>query len=67
MDVTRKLIKWCDTKFNEALHEEDDRRANAKAFASGAVEGLMDAAVMLYVPLLITCYYYYYKCKSARK
>lgn len=61
MGVTRKLIKWCDSKFNEALHEEDDRRANAKAFASGAVEGVVDAAVILYVPLLITCYRYMYK------
>lgn len=65
MNVTRKLIEWCDTKFNEALHEEDDCRANAKAFASGAIEGLMDAAVVMYLPLLVGCYYY--KCKSARK
>lgn len=65
MDVTRRLIKWCDTKFSEALHEEDDRRANAKAFASGAVEGFMNVAVVLYLPLLVTCYYY--KCKSAKK
>lgn len=64
MSVTRKLINWCDTKFDEALHEENDRKANAKAFASGAVEGFMDAAIVLYVPVVIMCHYYMNKTKK---
>ena len=56
MGVTRNLIDWCDKKFDEALHEEDERKSSAKAFASGAVEGFMDAAILLYVPVLIACY-----------
>lgn len=64
MGITRGLIEWCDKAFNEALQEEDDRKAGKKAFASGAVEGFMDAAVMLYVPLLITCYVYKHKLEK---
>ena len=65
MNVTRALINWCDTKFKEAVHEKDGRKADAKAFASGAVEGFMDAAIIMYVPVLIACYYY--KNKAAGK
>ena len=56
MGIARSLINWCDTKFNEALHEEDDRKAARKAVASGAVEGFMDAAVLMYIPVVIACY-----------
>lgn len=65
MNVTRKLINWCDTKFKDALHEEDTHKADAKAFASGAVEGFMDAAIVMYIPVLIACFYY--KNKSVGK
>lgn len=58
MGVTRAMINWCDRKFGESLHEEDDRKANTKAFVSGAVEGFMDAAIVMYVPVLIACYVY---------
>lgn len=61
MDITRALINWCDTKFKEALHEEDDRKGNAKACISGAVEGYMDAAIVMYVPVLIACCYWKHK------
>lgn len=61
--LTRKLIDWCDTKFDEALHEEDDRKAAIKAFVSGAVEGFVDGAVLMYVPLVICCYI----CKGKSK
>lgn len=56
MGVTRKLINWCDKTFNEALCEEDERKSYGKAFASGCVEGFMDAAVVMYIPVLIACY-----------
>lgn len=64
MGVARSLINWCDTKFNEALHEEDDRKAGKKAFASGAVEGFVDAAIVMYVPVLIACYVWHYKANK---
>ena len=65
MGVVRGLINWCDNKFNEALHEEDDRKAAGKASASGFVEGFMDAAVVMYIPVLIACIVY--KNKAEKK
>jgi hypothetical protein len=62
--LTRTLIDWCDTKFEEALHEEDDRKATRKAILSGAVEGFMDAAILMYVPVVISCYVYKAKLKK---
>lgn len=56
MGITRKLLNWCDTKFVEAILEEDDRKRAAKAFAGGAVEGFIDAAIVMYVPVLVACY-----------
>ena len=64
LNVTRKLIDWCDTKFEEALHEEDDRKAARKACLSGAVEGFVDGAGLMYVPLVIGCYVYKAKLKK---
>lgn len=55
--VTRKLIDWCDTKFEEAVRDNSGR----KAFMSGAIEGAMDAAVIMYVPLVIGCYIWRHK------
>lgn len=55
MGVTRMLIDWCDTKFEEALDENDGRKAGKKAFASGFVEGFMDAAIVMYIPVVIAC------------
>lgn len=65
LNVTRKLIDWCDTKFEEALNEEDDRKAYKKAIVSGAVEGFVDAAVLMFVPLVISGYVY--KAKLNKK
>ncbi len=64
LNVTRKLIGWCDTKFDEALHEEDNRKGARKAFVSGAVEGFMDTAILMYVPLVISGYIYKAKLKK---
>ena len=65
MGVTRALINWCDTKFDEALREENDRKADTKAFVSGAVEGFADAAILMYIPVLVACYVY--KAKLDKK
>lgn len=56
MGVMRNIIEWCDKKMDDAYDETNERKAGAKAFASGFVEGACDAAVILYVPVLIACY-----------
>lgn len=65
MGVTRQLIKWCDNTFEDSLHENDERKSMRKATASGFVEGLVDGAVVMYIPVLIACYVY--KAKAEKK
>ena len=65
MGVTRKIINWCDNKFNEATNEPNEAKAYKKAFVSGAVEGFMDAAVVLYIPVVVACYIW--KAKAEKK
>lgn len=52
MGVTRKVINWCDRKYAEAVQEDSGR----KAFVSGVVEGFIDAAIVLYIPVCIVNY-----------
>lgn len=56
MGVTRKLLNWCDKTFEDAINEKDFREAGRKSFASGFVEGFMDAAIVMYIPVTIACY-----------
>lgn len=59
--ITRAMINWCNTKFKESLHEEDERKATKKIAAGAFVEGYMDAAVVMYIPVLIACYVWKHK------
>ena len=65
MGITRKLIEWCDNTFEDALHEEDDRKACKKAIVSGCVEGFADAAILMYIPVVIACYVW--QAKATKK
>ena len=58
MGIMRSIVEWCDKKMDDALEENDERLACRKAFASGAVEGFCDVAIILYVPVVIACYVY---------
>ncbi len=55
MNLMRNIIEWCDKKMEEACQEPNQLKGNAKAFACGCVEGFCDGALLMYVPLLITC------------
>ena len=63
--VMRGIIEWCDKKMEEAFDEENERKAFGKAAASGAVEGFCDAAILMYVPVVIACWVY--QAKLAKK
>ena len=65
MGIMRGVIEWCDNKMEEAFEEENERKAYGKAAASGAVEGFCDAAIIMYVPVLIACWVY--QTKLAKK
>lgn len=62
--IMRKIIEWCDEKFEESLEELDDRKSMKKAALSGFVEGLGDGAIIMYVPLVIACFIYQAKLKD---
>lgn len=47
MGIARKMLEMSDRKYKEACNENKA----SKAFMSGAIEGFMDAAIVLYVPL----------------
>ena len=65
MGIMRGIIEWCDNKMEEAFEEDNERKAYGKAAASGAVEGFCDAAIIMYVPVLIACWVY--QAKLAKK
>lgn len=56
MGIMRSIINWCDNKMEDAHTELNNRKAYGKAFASGFVEGACDAAVVMYIPVVIACY-----------
>ena len=56
MRVAKTLVNWCDKTYEEALVEPNPRKSGVKAFASGAVEGFIDAAIVMYIPVLIMAY-----------
>jgi hypothetical protein len=60
----RDIVKWCDKKMEEAFDEKDERKAYEKAIASGAVEGFCNAAIIMYVPVLVACYVWKHKASK---
>lgn len=64
MGITRGIIDWIDKKFAEAIDEDDERKGMQKAALSGAVEGYLDAAVLMYPVVVLACYVYQSKLKK---
>ena len=56
MRVAKTLVNWCDKTYEEAVNEPNPRKSGVKAFASGAVEGFIDAAIVMYIPVVIMAY-----------
>lgn len=54
MGITKAILRWTEELFDDAVYEDN----SLKAFLSGAVEGLVDNAVVWYIPLLIACCVY---------
>lgn len=48
--ITRKVLNWTDKKFDAI--DENTKHPYLKAFGLGAVEGVIDGAVLMY-PVLI--------------
>lgn len=60
MGIMRKIIDWCDDSLEQATTEDKP----GKAIASGFVEGFCDAAIVMYIPVVIACYIYQAKLKD---
>ena len=43
--MLRKIVKWCDDTMEKA-YEDESKFAYVKAMGVGAVEGLVDAAII---------------------
>lgn len=45
--MVKEILKWRDKKFDELVEKDDEKIDCAKAFGLGAVEGIIDAAVVV--------------------
>lgn len=59
MSVVKRLLDWNQKKFDE-IDVENDKHWQAKSFASGAIEGFVDASVVLF-PVMVAATYYWRK------
>lgn len=44
--MVRNTFEWLDKKFDEALNDDNKKRAKAKARRLGIIEGLLNAMVI---------------------
>lgn len=58
--LTKKLLDWKEDRFDE-IDVINDKHPYLKAFGCGAIEGCIDAAVVMYIPVLIAAYYWKHK------
>ena len=53
--LVKKILDWTEEETTN-LDPENDSKAYLKAFGLGAIEGLIEGAVLMYVPVLIAAY-----------
>lgn len=58
MSISRELLKIGDKLMEDTITEEDSKKRYLKAFTAGALEGVMDAAIVCYPILLAGCCYW---------
>ena len=61
--LIKRLLDWNEEKFEEL----DGRKPKdvVKAFGSGMIDGFVDSAVVLFIPVLVSAYYW--KNKAEKK
>lgn len=62
LSLVKKLLDWNEEKFNEI--DENTKHRYLKSFGSGALDGAVDMAVIMYVPVLIAAYYWKHKANK---
>lgn len=58
--LASRILDWSNDKFDE-IDVSKDKHPYLKAFGCGAIEGFIDAAVVMYIPVLIAAYYWKHK------
>lgn len=58
--LVRKVLDWTDDKFDE-IDVTNDKHPYLKAFGCGAIEGLIDGAVVWFPIALGAAYYWKHK------
>lgn len=59
--LNRTILNWCDKTFEKALEEDNQK----KVVLSGFVEGVIDGALIMYIPVTIACFVW--KKKALKK
>lgn len=67
MGSTKKVLNWTDKKFEEIVDNPDEKHPNLKAFGLGAIEGVIDGAVIAYPILLVGCFVAAKKLKKLKE
>lgn len=62
--LVKKILDWTEEETTN-LDPTNDSKACIKAFGLGAIEGLIEGAVLMYVPVLIAAYSW--KRKATKK
>lgn len=58
--ITKNILDWTEEKFDE-IDVVEDKHPFLKAFGLGAIQGAIDGAVFMYIPVLIGCYIWKHK------
>jgi hypothetical protein len=64
MNISVRSILAKADEIYDNIDENNDKHPYLKAFGCGAVEGFMDAAVMMYIPVLIGAFYWKIKANK---
>ena len=61
--IVKKVLDWNEEKIDE-IDVTEDKHPYLKAFGHGAIDGFVDAAVLMYIPVLIAAYYWKRKAEQ---
>lgn len=63
--IMRSITKWCEEKEEAYIYDfENDPKKAREGSLAAFVEGLCDGALLMYVPVLLSAYYWMYKANK---
>lgn len=58
MGISKAILKWTDKEMDKVMDDDNQKRACLKALGLGAIEGIIDGAVLAYPILVAGCIYW---------